>query len=128
MRCSELTFSQVDGTHMKVPTWVFVIAPIVLWVLAYQFCVAPAEQQKAFAHQALLIAEKEELTQTLEVEREELIVERMQRRLQTMKEDATRLQVAEVTAKAELARGDVYRSGSGHWVMPFEKIVGNPRT
>ncbi len=104
-----------------------ILMPLLAFVSARLLVVAPAERQAALAQQALLAAEREEVVEAVAVEREELIVERMRRRIETMISDAERLRVAEATARAELAR-DVYRSGSGHWVMPGETIVGNPRS
>ena len=108
------------------PLWFgIVLLPLMVLLSARLILVAPAERQVALAMQVLLAAEREELAEVVAVEREELIVERMRRRIETMISDAGRLRVAEAAAQAELARG-VSRSGSGHWVMPGETIVGNP--
>ena len=86
-----------------------------------------AQLQLELAQQALLAAERDEFVATATTEREELVVQRMKSRIATMLSDGERLQFAEASAQAELARGQAARSSSGHWVMPGEHIVGNPR-
>lgn len=102
------------------------LLPLTTWLGARIVFVSPAARQVALAHQQLLAAEREELAETIAVERDELIIERMKGRVETMLADAERLRIAAATAQAELSHG-VYRSGSGHWVMPGERIVGNLR-
>lgn len=90
------------------PRWrpmLWLMLPFATWLLSYQVLVSPAENRLAQAQLALLAAERDEMAAALEVEREELTVERMQRRVETMVSDAARLRRAEQAARVELDRG-----------------------
>jgi hypothetical protein len=98
----------------------WLLVPLATWMLVRTMLVAPEERQLAQAQMSLLTAERDELAAGIEVEREELTVQRMKRRVATMISDASRLRAAEQTARAEL--GDTQGSGThrrrrGAWKM-----------
>ena len=85
-------------------TMLWLLLPLLTWLLAHGLIVRPAERSLMHAQQTLLAAEREELSAQLAVEREAARRQRDERELRDLKETAERMRVAELAAEAELAQ------------------------
>ena len=103
----------------------WVTVPFAVWFIGWLLLVMPAERRLAESQHALLAAEREELTVSVAAEREQLVIQRLKRRISDILSDSERLRLAEAAANVELTQLEARDAGlapaQGHWLMPGQQ-------
>ena len=91
-------------TRRRQPGWVlWLILPMLTWLLAHSVLVRPAQSELAQSQQVLLAAEREELAAELALERENARRQHDERELRELQQTAERMRIAQANAEAQLA-------------------------
>ena len=92
----------------------WLLLPLAAWLLGQIFFVRPAQRQLSLSQQALLAAERDELTAEMALAREDGRHARMEREVRELAENAVRMGAAERRAQAALDS----EHARATWVMP----------
>ena len=100
---------------LRVAAWL--LLPVCVWLLCHAVLVRPARRQLAQAQQALLVAEREELSAQMGLEREDRQRTWMQREIKDLLATSERMRVAERTAQAALDAAEAAHHRPS-WIYP----------